>query len=164
MAAWGASDSVIMQTPVSLKSCGSLFFFSRLLSAGRSAQQTHAFILSTIPHTLLDLSYQRAAAEWTLAHPALWEWKEVEAEKPTGISLSISVDDDQLAEQERGNLSYPWIMHSYISPIYLYLHTLLFCSERRKDNSAKICTCGGLIATALFPFAALYGVCQTQWT
>lgn len=25
----------------------------------------------------------------------------------------------------------------YISPIYLYLHTPLFCSERQKDNSAK---------------------------
>lgn len=58
MAAWGASDSVIMRTPVSLKSCRSLFFFSRLLSAGGSAQQTHAFILAQY-HTLCLTSATR---------------------------------------------------------------------------------------------------------
>lgn len=73
----------------------------------------------------------------TLADPALVERDETEEGEPVGVSLPVS-RDDQLAEQERRDL-FISINHAltYISPIYLYLHTLLFCSERRKDNSAK---------------------------
>lgn len=132
MAARGASDSVNMrelEVP--------LLLFSIFLSTGGSARQTHA-LFSAQYHTLcFYLSHRRTAAQRTLADTALVERDEAEEGEPVGVSLSVS-RDDRLAEQERRDL-FIAINHALtcISPIYLYLHTLLFCSERRKDNSAK---------------------------
>lgn len=159
MAARGASDSVNMrelEVP--------LLLFSIFLSTGGSARQTHA-LFSAQYHTLcFYLSHRRTAAQRTLADPALVERDEAEEGEPVGVSLSVSCDD-RLAEQERRDL-FIAINHALtcISPIYLYLHTLLFCSERRKDNSAKHVLVEAWLELFFFPFSALYGVCQKQWT
>ena len=55
------------------------------------------------------------------------------------------------------------ISHALIYISYIYLHTLLFCSGRGKDNSAKHVLVEAWLHIS-FPFSALYGVCQTQWT
>lgn len=126
MAARGAADSVNtreLEVP--------LLLFSIFLSTGGSARQTHA-LFSAQYHTLcFYLSHRRTAAQRTLAHPALVERDEREDGEPVGVSLSVS-RDDQLAEQERRDL-FISINHAltYISPIYLYLHTCCFV---RKDE------------------------------
>lgn len=60
----------------------------------------------------------------------------MEEEEPLGISLSISLESDdvhdQSAEQERGDLSYPSDMHSYISHIYIYTPCCFVLKEERQ--------------------------------
>lgn len=64
----------------------------------------------------------------------------MEEEEPLGISLSISPESDDVRykspEQEGGDL-YISISHALIYSSYIYLHTLLFRSEKRKDRFAK---------------------------
>lgn len=121
------------------------------------------------PTLCFYLSHWRTAAQQrTPADPALVERNETEPEEPAGgekVFLSVS-PDDQLADHERRDLSMsisPAL--TYIAPIYLYLHTLLLCLERReKTILQKLVLVEACLQLFFFPFFALYGVCQTQWT
>lgn len=133
MAVCGASDSVITQTPVSLRSCRSLFFSSRFLSTGGgSAQQTHAFILSTISYSLHYLSHRRIAGVDT-GRPNVMRM-ERNGRRGARRSLSFHFAREQRCSPsvrrtgERG--PFISIRHALIYISHIYLHTLLFCSER----------------------------------
>lgn len=139
MAACGASDSVITQTPVSLRSCRSLFFSSLFLSTGGSAQQNHAFILSTISCTLHYLSHRRtAAAEETPAQPRRNEngtkWRKRKPLRSLSFHSTGERERRRSRSVRRTGERGPFISirHALIYISHIYLHTLLFCSERGK--------------------------------
>lgn len=161
MAAWGASDSVITQTPVSLNSCRSLFFFSLFLSTGGFAQQTHAFILSTISYNLLYTLSSEDCSGVDTGRPSIMK---MERNGRREAHKNLSFHFTWWSAGERGpfiSLSHALI---YISTnISLSIHPAVLLSKMKRQF-CNIYTCGGLIAIVLFPFSALYGVCQTQWT
>lgn len=144
MAACGASDSVIAQTPVSPRSRGSLFFSSLfLLHGGGFLLDRLMLLLSAQYHTLCITSVTGGLPRSRRTGPTRRnengkKWKK---RSPSGISLSISVEsvgvDDESAEREREGTFHIHQSCTHIYLIYIYLHTLLFCSGRGKDNSAK---------------------------
>lgn len=170
MAACGASDSVIAQTPVSPRSRGSLFFSSLfLLHGGGVLLDRLMLLLSAQYHTLCITSVTGGLPRSRHTGPTRRnengkKWKK---RSPSGISLSISVEsvgvDDESAEREREGTFHIHQSCTHIYLIYISTHpAVLFW--KRKRQFCKTRTCGGLIAYFFFPFSALYGVCQTQWT
>lgn len=156
MAARGASDSVNMrelEVP--------LLLFSIFLSTGGSARQTHA-LFSAQYHTLcFYLSHRRTAAQRTLADPALVERDETEEGETVAVSLSVWRDVSGQSRRER-IFSYPWIMHSHISHLYISIYTP--CCFVLKDDKTKHVLVEAWLQLFFVPFSALYGFCQTRWT
>lgn len=54
--------------------------------------------------------------------------------------------------------------HIYLTYISLSTHPPVTFGKKRKDISAKCVLVEAWLQLFFFPFSALYGVCQTQWT
>lgn len=156
MAACGASDSVITHTSVSKELRVPLLLFSISLHGWGVLLNRLMLLFSAQYHTLCITSVTGGlprSRHW----PTQRNEKEMEEEKLLGISLSISPESDDVhvtSEQERGDLSYPSVMHSYISHIYIniYIYTPCCFVLKEERQFCKTCTCGGLIAIVLFSF------------
>lgn len=79
--------------------------------------------------------------------------------------FSVSADE-QLADEKRRDLfmSIKSCTHVYLTYISLSTHPAVKFGKKRKDNSEKRVSVEAWLQQLFFPFSALYGVCQTQWT
>lgn len=143
MAACGASDSVIAQTPVSPRSRGSLFFSSLFLLHGGGFCSTDSCFYSqhNIIHSALPQSPEDCRGVDTLARPDVMRMERngrrgapLESLFPFQSRASVLTTSPQNGRERGPFIS---ISHALIYISYIYLHTLLFCSGRGKDNSAK---------------------------
>lgn len=143
MAACGASDSVIAQTPVSPRSRGSLFFSSLFLLHGGGFCSTDSCFYSqhNIIHSALPQSPEDCRGVDALARPDVMRMERngrrgapLESLFPFQSRASVLTTSPQNGRERGPFIS---ISHALIYISYIYLHTLLFCSGRGKDNSAK---------------------------
>lgn len=163
-AACGASDSVITHTSISEELQVPNLLFSISLHRWTGLYFTDSRFYS-----------QHNSIHWGAASvtrgPPPWGTPRLNQQKENGGNggrealwiLSFHFTGEFVKqEEERG--PFISIRHALIYISHIYLHILLFCSERGKTILQKLYYSWWPDCNRSFPFSALYGVCQTQWT